>query len=127
MFIRVDFHDNDFSTPVREACKGFMFEVSRGYKGEEALGNYKEAFKKYGLEAFRKAIVLSAYGHYIANKGTRSFYEDVSAIYDLSEDTDILNYLDENISIEEIKNFKDEWENSEVCYIDFFERKVYLQ
>jgi hypothetical protein len=127
MFLRVKFCDNDFSTEVNEACESIMSELSRGYKGEEAITRYKEAVKSYSLENIRKAIVLSAYGYYIASKGTRSYSDVQDKYYKVSQYENILEYLDENISIEEIKNFDQEWENSEVCYIDFYSKTVHLQ
>lgn len=128
MFIRVDFTDNDFSVVVKEACESVMCNISKGYKSEKALELYKENKKKYGIEAIRKAIVLSAYGFYIANKGRESYYlNQEDDVYNVSKHEEILSYLDENISLEEIKNFSQEWENSEVCYIDFFSMEVHLQ
>lgn len=127
MFIRVKFSDNDFSTVVNEACESIMYELSSGYKGEEAINKYKKERDSYGLEAIRKSIVLSAYGYYIATKGTRSYFQKQEENYNVTQYEDILNYLDENITIEEIQNFSDEWENSEVCYIDFYSKTVHLQ
>lgn len=127
MFIRVKFCDNDFSVVVKKACESLMSEISRGYSGEEALSRYKEVSGNYGLEAVRKAIILAAYGYYIANRGIKSFHEKQQNIFLSEDDKDTLTYLNENISIEEIKNFTQEWENSEVCYIDFYTDKVYLQ
>lgn len=127
MFLRVQFGDNDFDKFVKRACDSVLLELLAGYKGEEAIKRYKEEKEKYGLEAIRKSIVLASYGYYIANQGIQSYCEEQKSIYDMSQHEDILPYLDKRISIEEVEQFSQEWENYETCYIDFHRRQVYLQ
>ena len=125
MILKVNFQDNDFCAVVELACNSIMNGIARGYKGQKVIELYNEARDRHGIENVRKAVVLTSYAYLVARRSSEVFrqieYEDV---YDQDF---LIQYLNNHIEIEEIKNYKKANEDSSVCYIDFFKQCVYTQ
>lgn len=123
MLLRVNFSDNDFCNCVLQACESITYEIANGYNGEEAFKLYEKAKKEYGLEEIRKRIVLASYGHLLVSSASRLYY---NMNEEMKKQEHYINYLDENITIKEVKKFDLNDDNHETCYIDFHNIKVHL-
>lgn len=121
MLLRVCFGDNDFSTDISDACEDIMYTIANGCRCYEVIKKYRECKNEYGLENIRKAIVLASYGHFIVSNACR-LYDKIE--YDFSKQEYYMNYLDKKIRIEEVETYNPNDNNSESCYIDFWNLKV---
>lgn len=125
MFLRVKFCDNDFSWCVHSAVEAVVDSIVGGLTNTEAIIKYKAIRSRKGNEHIRRAIVLAAYGYFIARKASMSIFAD-DVKYKSKEYDSILEYLDKKVSLEEVDNLKEEWENSEVCCYDFYRGRAIL-
>jgi hypothetical protein len=102
-----------------------MYDIANGYKGDEAIARYHEIKERHGIENLRRALVLASYGYYIALQGTR-WHKLKPVDYDVRKHESTLTYLDEHISISEVRKIDEGCPNHEVCYIDFYMLEVHL-
>lgn len=125
MILKVNFKDNDFRSAVTAACEDFLIMIENGCNvrdHEKVVENYYEAKKEYSLERIRIAIVKAAYG-YVIVKDSLNLYNPLD-IHDYQ--TDIVDYLNKAISIEEITSPQEMTDNNhETCYIDLYNHDIH--
>lgn len=129
MIIRVGFLDNDYRSVIEDACVAIMRDISQGYSGKESIELFEKYLDKFGLEDLRKRIVLGATGFCIARKGIRGWLvknQNKSARLDLANFNDTIDYLDEVVKVEMVRNYKQDDDNGETCYIDLYQKKVFV-
>ena len=123
MLLRINFKDNDFAVPVHDACFKMMYRIANGASGSDAFAEYQKTKEKYNLERIRQGLVYATLGFLIVS--------DACDLYEKPErdnlDQDFLiEYLDKNIEIEEVKKINPNDSDHENCYIDFFRLEVFL-
>lgn len=120
-YLKVNFKDNDFSVCVEGGCIRVLEEITSKYTG--GITSFKNVIDEYGMDNIRKSILYSSYGEYIAMKSCRLFMIES---LDIKSCYSTLEYLDKKIEISLEDTISGEDWNSECCYIDFAECKVYI-
>jgi len=110
MILKIKFGDNDFADQMVKA-------------GDYLLENYTlKDISEIPFSQIKNQIVICAYAEHLKRS---SFFYEGNPENLLNETNSTLKYLYKIVEIEEVKKIPTVWENSEVCFVDFYTGNSY--